>query len=327
MASIKERQANKAATINLDDDEPQKQANVRSEPRTAPGQLMNLQGKYAQALDENQNLLRQLQEPTPSELAITELHEKAGRRRRLTSEQFAELVANLRSNPLVTPVTVRRRPAGGYEVVSGHNRVQAFRELGRERILAVVINADDDQAELNAFYANLLQPDLPDFEKYLGFRDIEARHPELTRTEIAANAGVAKSTISQLMSFAGLPAAVLELLQTRPEILGANAAQVLSKLAAGGRADNVTEAVKKLAAGEVDQAQAVRFARVNVLTSPVMKNGEPVRVKSGKSTYCDVLRADKVLRLVFTSAEEASIAQEIITAVLQERANNNSGKK
>jgi ParB family chromosome partitioning protein len=326
MASIKERQANKAASINLDDDEPQKQPVVRNEPRTAPGQLMNLQGKYAQALDENQNLLRQLKEATPSELAIAELHEKAGRRRKLTAEQFAELVANLRANPLVTPVTVRRREAGGYEVVSGHNRVQAFRELGRERILAVVIDADDDQAELNAFYANLLQPDLPDFEKFLGFRAIEARHPGLTRTEIAANAGIAKSTITQLMSFSGLPDVALELLRERPGILGANAAQSLAKLAGEGKADKVSEAIRKLALGEVDQAQAIRFARAGAAQKSTGKAGEPLRIKSGKATYCDVLRANNVVRLVFNSAEEASEAQEAIRATLQDRANKSAGK-
>ena len=320
MASIKERQANKAASINLDDDEPQRQTGTRNEPRTAPGQLMNLQGKYAQALDENLNLLRRLEESSPSELRIDQLHEKAGRRRKLTGEQFGELVANLRSNPLVTPVTVRRREEGGYEIVSGHNRVQAFRELGRERILAAVIDADDNQAELNAFYANLLQPDLPDFEKFIGFRDIELRHPNLTRTEIASNAGVAKSTISQLMSFSGLPEEVLAILHGRPEVLGANAAQALAKIAAAGKGDSVIQAVRKLAAGEVDQAQAIRLAKASIIQKAASKGGEPVRIKAGKRTYCDLLRADKVLRLVFNSPEEAQEAQELVRRVLQDRA-------
>lgn len=317
MTSIKERQARKAATINLDDDEPVPQTTVRSEPRTAPGQLMNLQGKYAQVVDENKHLLEQLQAAAPSQLPLAELHEKAGRRRKLTDEQFTELVSNLRSNPLVTPVTVRSRAAGGYEIVSGHNRVQAFRELGRERILAVVIEADDDQAELNAFYANLLQSDLPDFEKYLGFCQIEERHPELTRVDMAANAGVAKSTITQLMSYAGLPVEVLAMLRVKPHLLGANAAQDLARLAGQGRVAQVTEAVRKLGTGELDQTRAVRFARTDIAIKPKAKTGEPLRIRSGKATFCDVLQADKVLRLVFASAQEAADAQTAVQAALQ----------
>jgi ParB family chromosome partitioning protein len=326
MASIKERQANKAALINLDDDEPQQQAAVRSEPRTAPGQLMNLQGKYAQVLDENKQLQERLQASVPSELTLDDLYEKAGRRRKLTDDQFTELVSNLRTNPLVTPVTVRSRPAGGYEIVSGHNRVQAFRELGRDRILAVVIEADDDQAELNAFYANLLQSDLPDFEKYLGFCHIEERHPTLTRVEIAANAGVSKSTITQLMSFSNLPAETIDILRTHPHLVGANAAQDLAKLSGQGRAVQVTDAVRRLAAGEFDQTRAVRFARLDAAVKPKVKVFEPLRIRSGKNTFCDVRQADKVLRLVFSSAEDATVTQAAIRAVLQALADEKKEK-
>ncbi|MDY7576744.1 ParB/RepB/Spo0J family partition protein [Herbaspirillum sp. RTI4] len=317
MASIKERQANKAASINLDDDDKSPAVAVRSEPRTAPGQLMNLQGKYAQAMDENKQLLSRLHEAAPSELMIADLREVAGRRRKLTDEQFNELTNNLKHNPLVTPITVRKVSAGGYEIVSGHNRVQAFRMLGRDRILAAVIEADDDQTELSAFYANLLQPDLPDFEKYLGFNEIQLRHPELTRADIATNAGVAASTITQLMSFGGLPDEVIAILRDKPEILGANAAQDFAKLVKQGRALRVIDGIKKLAAGELDQGQAVKFAGADTLSKPVSKASEPVRIKAGKSVYCDLIRADKVLRVVFKTAEEATAAQEAVLGVLR----------
>ncbi len=322
MASIKERQASKAASINLDDDDLASAPPVRTEPRTAPGQLMNLQGRYVQALDENKTLKMRLQEAAPGELPISELREVAGRRRRLTGDQFEELTNNLKSNPLITPITVRKVTAGGYEIISGHNRVEAFKVLGRDRILAAVIESDDDQANLSAFYANLLQPDLPDFEKYLGFKDIEQRHPSLTKAEIARNAGVSASTISQLMSFGNLPDEAIRLLETRPEILGANAAQDLAKLHAQGKGLRVVEAIKKVATGEIDQAQAVKFAGTDPIAKPRAKGSEPVRVKAGKSVYCDLLRADKVLRLVFKSAEEAADAQEAIRLVLQGRADS-----
>lgn len=319
MVSIKERQANKAASINLDHDEPSSATPSRTEPRTAPGQLMNLQGKYAQALDENRHLQNRLNEAIPSELLISELHEVAGRRRKLTEEQFRELTNNLQNNPLVTPITVRKVPMRGYEIVSGHNRVQAFKNLGRDRILAAVIESDDDQADLSAFYANLLQPDLPDFEKYLGFSEIESRYPNLTRASIASNAGVAASTITQLMSFGGLPTEVIKLLREKPEILGANAAQDFSKLNVLGKGRQVVEAIQKIVTGELDQSQAVKFASIDTTAKKRIKSGNSVRIKSGNSVYCELLRADKVLRIVFKSADEAAEMQEAIRIVLEGR--------
>ncbi len=322
MASIKERQASKAASINLDDDDPASAPPVRTEPRTAPGQLMNLQGRYVQALDENKTLMMRLQEAAPSELPISELREVAGRRRRLTAGQFEELTNNLKNNPLITPITVRKVETGGYEIISGHNRVEAFKVLGRERILAAIIESDDDQADLSAFYANLLQPDLPDFEKYLGFAEIERRHPKLTKAQIASNAGISASTITQLMSFGNLPDEAIQVLRKTPEILGANAAYNFAKLHTQGKGLRVVEAIRKLAAGAVDQSQALKFASANPASKPRVKSGEPVRVKAGKTVYCDLLRADKVLRLVFKSAEEAAEAQEAIRLVLQGRADS-----
>lgn len=319
MASNKERLASKNAAI-MDDDDPAAPPVARSEPRTAPGQMMQLQGKYAHALDENLRLQQLISEAAPSELMIADLREVPGRRRKLTSEQFRELSNNLKQNPLVTPITVRKLAMGAYEIVSGHNRVQAFKELGRERILAAVIESDENQAELSAFYANLLQPDLPDFEKFLGFTEIESRSPNLTRAEIAANAGLDPSTVSQLMSFGGLPNEAIAILRERPEIVGANAAQDFSKLSAKGRGVQVVEAIMKIAAGQLDQSRAVKFAASDLNAAPRAKTGEPMRIKSGKSVYCDLLRADKVLRIVFKSAEEANAAQEAIREVLERRA-------
>ena len=320
MASMKERQASKAASINLDDDILPTTSPVRSEPRTAPGQLMNLQGKYAQALEDNKSLATRLQEAAPSELPLADLREVPGRRRNLSASQFQELTANLQVNPLVTPITVRKSAVGGYEIISGHNRVEAFRVLGRERILAVVMESDDDQAELSAFYANLLQPDLPDFEKYLGFSEIERRSPTLTRAEIATKAGVSPSTITQLMSFSGLPSEALAILKGQPGIIGANAAQDFAKLTGQGRSVQVIEALKKIAAGELDQTRGVKFASLDAAAKPRAKAGEPVRIKKGKAVYCELLQADKVLRLVFKSADEAAAAQEAVRLLLQGRA-------
>jgi ParB family chromosome partitioning protein len=252
------------------------------------------------------------------EIPLADLHEAPGRKRTLTEEQFTELVENLRSNPLVTPITVRVRAEGGFEIISGHNRVAAFRALERETIPAVVADTDQEQADVNAFYANLLQPDLTDYEKYLGFKMLKSKYPDMTDTEIASKAGKSKSFVSQIKCFDELPPSALAVIAGNPSIVGANTAQMFAGLVKKGRDQQVIEAVVQLANGAVDQAQAVKIASTDPAPK-APKRSEPTRYKLGKATYCDFRRADKVLRIDFVSAEEAEAVESAIKAVLEQR--------
>lgn len=326
MGNLTKHLENKAKGINFDDDETTQNVVSQRGPRTAPGQLLDLQGRYEQSQQQIEKLQKLLQEGGASELSIADLDEVAGRRRNLTVEQYQELVANLRTNPLVTPITVRRREQGGYEIISGHNRVNAYRELGRDKISAVLVDWDEAQTELSAFYANLLQPDLPDFEKYIGFGVIAARYPDLSLTEIAANAGISTAGIYRLMSFKGLPEEAVAILKGRPDIVGSNAAQAFAKLCAEGESKQVITAIRKIASGECTQAQAIKFASAEPRKLKA-KAVATTRINAGKSTYCDMVRAEKVVRLLFSSADEAEEAQTAIQSVLQCIADDKKAEK
>ena len=293
-------------------------------PVTMPGQLgaFRLEAqKYQERIKKLEVDLKEAQEKGGSaELPLDQLHEVPGRRRKLTDQQYSELRQNLRNNPLVTPITVRQRKEGGFEVVSGSNRVAIFRELGRTHIPARVLDSDDTQAEINAFFANLLQADLPDFEKYLGFKKIMEFQGQLTHAEIAERAGVSRSFVTQLMAFDDLPEAAMTILRDKPGTIGANAAQDLAVLAKKGRVEQVIDAIAKVASGELDQGKAVKHAATDVMTTVPAAKPEPIRIKVGKATYCNIQRADKVLRLQFQSAEEAEAIQEAVREVLERRA-------
>ena len=51
-------------------------------------------------------------------------------------------------NGVLVPVTVRPIEDGEYEMISGHRRLFAVKEIGLERIPAIVKNYDDDEAVL-----------------------------------------------------------------------------------------------------------------------------------------------------------------------------------
>lgn len=294
------------------------------EIRTAPVRMYDITQRMHEAEKRAVELEAQLkaaQAGTQTELPLDQLVEVAGRKRNLTAQEFNELVENLRNNRLVTPITVRRTGTDKYEIVSGHNRVAAFRILGRNTIPAFIQDDDHVQADLNAFYANLLQPSLPDYEKYLGFCMIKRHHPNMTHEEIADMAGVSRQQVTRLMAFTAFPTDALAVLHQNPHALGANAAAELAMLSKAGKHNEVLKAVQQLVAGEVDQAtaveQAMRAAAPVPAERPTKPKVEPRVVKQGRATYCSLRRAEKTIRLDFKTPEEAAAIEQAIFDLIE----------
>lgn len=58
--------------------------------------------------------------------------------------EMNELVDSIRESGVIVPLIVRSRPEGGYEIISGHRRCEACRELGIEKeYRAHCISMDD----------------------------------------------------------------------------------------------------------------------------------------------------------------------------------------
>jgi len=245
-----------------------------------------------------------------SELPLTDLHEVPGRKRHLTIEQLSELKANLANNPLTTPIAVRRREEGGYEIIAGHNRVNAYRELGRTKILSVVFEMTEDEAERSAFYSNLLSPSLPDFEKFMGLR-ARMEHGKLTQEQVAKEAGVTQQSVSLLLSFSGLPKDAIRILDGAADkgLLGASAAAKLALIAKNGKQGRVVEAVQQLVDGKLSQKAAVGYATSEEKAKP--KVTSPQIIRSGKKSFCSIRRAEKDIRISFNEPVNEALYSEL----------------
>ncbi|WP_227461694.1 ParB/RepB/Spo0J family partition protein [Cupriavidus pauculus] len=322
------RTANLAA--NVEADAATRVPIAEQRPMTMPGQLgaFRLEAQRYQATINE--LTKQLEEARASggfvEVPLTQLHEVAGRRRYMPPERYAELLQNLRHNALIEPVVIRPREEGGYEIVSGHHRTDAHRDLGRPTVRCVLEKVTAEQADTRAFYANLMQSDLTDYEKYRGFARLLERNPELTQAAMAEASGVDKSVLSRLMSFAELPTDVLEALAKQPALLGARAASELAGLAKEGKAERVSSAVAQLIAGKIDQVQAVKLAAtVEKPTAAAPPKPVPFKIKAGRSVYCEMRQTKNVVRLEFQTEDEAALMHEQFKAFLEQRAKAASG--
>ena len=298
-------------------------------PVTTPGAMafmqptidsLNERVKAAEAA--NVELRRRL-DAQPTEVPLELLDEKPGRKRKLTTGQFEELKENLRNNPLVHPIAVRRLADDRFDIVSGHNRVDAFKALGRTSIPVVVVDIEDETVDRAAFYANLLQPGLPDYEKYLGFRR-EKDKTKASQKDLARAAGVPESTVSMLFAFDSLPQRARELIEDRPERIGMNCAADLSRLARDGGEDRVVEAVELLLSSKLSQKEAVVYAaRKPPSLLPRARPITPVKIKSGRLDFCQYIGRGHSLRIDFKAEEHRTEAEARIAALLQELADAN----
>ncbi len=70
-------------------------------------------------------------------------------------EKMQELVQSIRTQGILTPVTVRANGAGQYEMISGHRRMHAATIIGLDSLPAIVKEMDDDEATIAMVNANI----------------------------------------------------------------------------------------------------------------------------------------------------------------------------
>lgn len=253
---------------------------------------------------------------SPKELALELIVEVEGRRRKLTPDQFEELRANLASNPLVQPVVVKQLASGKYELISGHNRLAAYRMLGRATIPVTVAEMTESEVERGAFFSNLLQPSLPDYEKYLGFKKWQDETRD-TQAAMAEKAGTTKNSVSRLFAFGDLPPEALELIAENPDVLGARYAVDLARFTKDGKGAQVVDALRSLLSGGITQAEAVKMASREPAQIRGSQSGYTVKIKTGRLEYCRYLASGTTLKINFKDPQERLAAEESIAALLK----------
>lgn len=114
--------------------------------------------------------------------------------RRLDEETYSELKASLQASGLVYPIIVRPKDSiqsypinGAYEILAGHNRVRAAKELGWEAIKANIVRVDDVEAVRIINDSNLQRTGVTELEKAWAYRQLfDAMQRQGQRTDLMA---------------------------------------------------------------------------------------------------------------------------------------------
>lgn len=282
-------------------------------PIPAPTQLMHLSADYqrmAKQVDELKNQKGVRMYP------LSKIRPSPHQAGPLNPERVQGLVANLANNPLASPVILRAvEGTDEVELVAGHHRVQAFKELKREEIPGVEVELSDDEAERLVFYDNLLAPSLSDYEKYLGLSKRRGSRG-FGLQELAEESGVSKSTIANLLSFEKLPEAAMEVVRAHPKCFGASLMGELSALK-DVDAERLAEAFKKVVTGELTQAKVPAWLSPRK-PAEARQPAEKSVVRQGNQIFAEVVRRGQQLSIKMASSVDPAEIEQALLAVLKD---------
>lgn len=125
-------------------------------------------------------------------------------------ETIRELRASIKQNGLIQPLVVRRAQ-NGFELVAGERRLRAIRNLGWEKVPAVIRDLSDEAMLVLALVENLQRENLNPVEEALAFQQLIDGFG-LTQQAVAKRIGRNRSTIANTLRLLTLPVHVRNLL-------------------------------------------------------------------------------------------------------------------
>jgi len=113
-------------------------------------------------------------------------------------DDMLQLVESIRDNGLISPIIVRPKPKGRYEMISGHRRLQACKHLGHKTIPGQVLELDKNAATVMMVDSNLTRSNILPSEKAFAYKmRLDAMKRQGKRTDLTSATVLQKSLTSR----------------------------------------------------------------------------------------------------------------------------------
>ncbi|MGD8860771.1 MAG: ParB/RepB/Spo0J family partition protein [Myxococcales bacterium] len=169
---------------------------------------------------------------------IEELHPNREQpRNRFDDDALDELASSIEEVGILEPILVRRRSAGGYEIVAGERRWRASQRAGLHEVPVFVRELSEGKAFEAALVENIQREDLNPLETARAYQRLIDEHGH-TVESVAKLIGKDRSTVSNAMRLLKLPGAVVDRIESRDlseghgrALLGAGDVAAMERLA------------------------------------------------------------------------------------------------
>ena len=119
-------------------------------------------------------------------------------------EDMDQLVESIKERGIITPVTLRRKPDGRYEIVSGHRRTKACELAGLATVKAEIKELSRDEAIILMVESNLQRTTILPSEKAFSYKmRLEAMNRQGQRTDLTSTPVVSKSRSNEMLGEVG----------------------------------------------------------------------------------------------------------------------------
>lgn len=123
---------------------------------------------------------------------------------------LTELVSSIKEKGVLEPLLVKPlKEAGTWMIIAGERRWRAATIAGLREVPCIELDIDEKSIAEIALIENLQRKDLTVWEEADGLADLASRYG-YTHDEIAKKIGKSRSTVTEAMAIAGLPANIRE---------------------------------------------------------------------------------------------------------------------
>ena len=178
------------------------------------------------------------------ELPVEAIHPNPRQpRKRFDGEAGTGLTESVKRQGIISPLLVRPRRAGGYELIAGERRWRAARDAGHATVPAVVREADDRDTLVLGLIENVAREQLSPVEEARAYAVLLDEFG-LALGEVAERVGRSKPSVSNRIRLLDLPDDVLGMLE-RGQLSEGHARAVLAVPDHEGRRRLAREIVQK----------------------------------------------------------------------------------
>ena len=111
-----------------------------------------------------------------SDIPLDQLHEFKGHPFHVVDDEaMDELVESIKAKGVLSPAIARKRPEGGFELISGHRRTHAARRAGLDKIPVFVKDYSDDEAVCIMVDSNIQRERILPSEKAFGMSSSQVK--------------------------------------------------------------------------------------------------------------------------------------------------------
>lgn len=140
-------------------------------------------------------------------------------RKKFEKESLQQLAESIQQNGLIQPITVRKRSAGGFEIIAGERRWRACQIAGLHEVPAIIKTIGDKEALQIAIIENVQREDLDPIEEAEGYQRLMTEFG-YSQQEVSEKVGKERSTIANALRLNGLPGEIKEMIGAKQLSVG-----------------------------------------------------------------------------------------------------------